>query len=456
MRLVGGAAAAVVVAPDETKRATLLASTSQDRHWRSALENVFAPGASSAPSITVIADRAIALIPMSDDGGRRFYAVAKAADSGFSARHLEHLGEVAGLLALALPSTIAAGRETPGAQSVGDFHHKLPAAFKRLEGLPALNESRNTLLEVLGRPDATPDAIVAAIESDIALLIAVLRLANQAAGRSRPAVWSVPEAVEALTPEGVEALARRIAVFDFFQRIRGWAVPPERFRLHAVLTQRAAQRLARAIDHPDADRLVVAALLHDVGKLVLMEAYPGYPGKVLEGADTPEERLVAERRQLGIDHAMVGGVLLRRWGLPDRLAEIVAQHHSAENDPDAALVRLADALAHYAQGRPVTPNQLLVAAGAIELAPDQLRAVMFELLQGEGRGRFRSVEASPLTKRQTEMLRELAKGSSYKEIGAALGVSVSTVRTHLHHVYGTLGVADRARAVLTATERGWL
>jgi len=54
------------------------------------------------------------------------------------------------------------------------------------------------------------------------------------------------------------------------------------------------------------------------------------------------------------------------------------------------------------------------------------------------------------------MLRELAKGSSYKEIGTELGVSVSTVRTHFHHIYIALGVNNRAQAVLTATERGWL
>jgi putative nucleotidyltransferase with HDIG domain len=464
MRLAGGSDSAIVVTEDGAQ--TALASSSQDRGWRSILDRALSQGTAHVQTIAVLGDSVVALTPVPAPHGQGIYAVAKAADPGFSPDDLDRLAEVAELVALALatgppepaPAAPSASvrRESPTQQPVGDFHHKLPAAFQRLEGLPALNESRNVLLEVLARPDATPDAIVAAIESDIALLIAVLRLANQAAGGKRPSVWSVPEAVEVLTPEGVEALARRITVFDFFQKIRGWTVPPERFRLHAVLTQRAAQRLARTVGHPDTDRIVVAALLHDVGKLVLMEAYPGYPEKVLGDADTPEERIVAERRQLGIDHEMVGGVLLRRWQLPERLAEVVARHHTGQHDSDAALLRLADALAHYAQGRPVAPNQLLVAAKAIGVSPEQLRAVMYELLQGEGRGRFRSVEASPLTERQTEMLRELAKGSSYKEIGAALGVSVSTVRTHFHHIYRTMGVNNRAQAVLTATERGWL
>ena len=41
-------------------------------------------------------------------------------------------------------------------------------------------------------------------------------------------------------------------------------------------------------------------------------------------------------------------------------------------------------------------------------------------------------------------------------IAAELGVSISTVRTHLHNVYTKLGVDDRAQAVLRATELGWI
>jgi putative nucleotidyltransferase with HDIG domain len=390
------------------------------------------------------------------DHGRKLVAALKAASAtgeSLAKPELELLDELGELIAQATKSSTAPAAESA---SIGDFHHKLPAAFERLEGLPALNESRDALLRLLAEPDASADAIVAAIESDVALLIAVLRLANQAADAKRPSVWSVAEAVSVLTPEGVEALARRITVFDFFQRIRGWTVPPEHFRLHAVMTQRAAQRLARAVEHPDADRLVVAALLHDVGKLVLIEAYPGYPEKVLDSAQTPEERLVAERRQLGVDHEMAGGVLLRRWRMPERLAELVSRHHTGRDDPDAALLRLADYLAHYSQGRPVEPNRLSAAAKQIGLSPEHLRTIMYELLGGEGPMRFRSVEASPLSARQTELMRELAQGKSYKQIAAALGLSVSTVRTHFYNAYQSLGVNNRAQAVLMATERGWL
>jgi DNA-binding NarL/FixJ family response regulator len=51
---------------------------------------------------------------------------------------------------------------------------------------------------------------------------------------------------------------------------------------------------------------------------------------------------------------------------------------------------------------------------------------------------------------------ELAKGSVYKQIAATLGLSVSTVRTHLYNTYRKLGVADRAQAILLAKENGWI
>ena len=65
----------------------------------------------------------------------------------------------------------------------------------------------------------------------------------------------------------------------------------------------------------------------------------------------------AERRELGIDHALVGGVMAR-WGLPQPLAAAIEHHHGDDVSDEAALVRLADMLAHYAQGAPIGPDQL--------------------------------------------------------------------------------------------------
>src|SRR5215217_622390 len=346
---------------------------------------------------------------------------------------------------------------TPAASPQAEGHgRRLTAAFEALEAFPALADSRNRLLRLLREERTSAGDIVQAVESDVALAIAVLRIANRTTQPGKKGkVTSIVKAVEIISPAGVEALANRTAVFDFFERTPGWDAAPERFRLHALATQRAADRLAKEVQYPDRDELLISALLHDIGKLVLVHAYPGYPEQVHGEAKTPEERVHRERRELGVDHALVGGVLARRWGLPSTVASAIERHHSEDAQGEAAFVRLADMLAHYAHGGMVSPNSLLKTARAVGLGPTELRSVMYDLPYPTS-GRPRQIDPCPLSAREVEVLKRLAEGKVYKQIAAELQLSTSTVRTHLHNIYGKLGAVDRAQAVLIATERGWL
>src|SRR6476659_2145813 len=223
-----------------------------------------------------------------------------------------------------MPPAAASSEVTSNSADVQRRHNeghgrRLTAAFEALEAFPALAESRNRLLRVASAERISTGEVVAAVESDVALVISVLRLGNQVEGKSRGKVESVVQAVELLSPEAVQALATRARTFDFFERSSVWDAAPERFRLHGVATQRAADRLATEAGYEHRDRLMVTALLHDIGKLVLMHAYPG---QVHGHARTPEERIHRERRELGVDHALVGGVLARRWGLPKAVASV--------------------------------------------------------------------------------------------------------------------------------------
>jgi putative nucleotidyltransferase with HDIG domain len=356
--------------------------------------------------------------------------------------------------------TDAERRPNGAAPSTGERHQneghgrRLTIAFEALEGFPALAESRDRLLSVVSKDHVATADVVSAVESDVALVIAVLRLANRmqdGRGRADTAVG----AVERLSARTVQAVANRMRTFDFFERASVWDAAPERFRLHALATQHAADRVAAEVGYEHRDRLTVTSLLHDVGKLVLLHAYPGYPSQVHRGARTPEERLHQERRELGVDHALVGGVLVRRWGLPASIATPIERHHNAEEEGEAAFIRLADMLAHYERGGRVSPAEMLQTARVIGLGPQELRRVMYELPSSTSQ-RQRHVDPCPLSGRELGVLQRLAEGKVYKQIAHELTLSTSTVRTHLHNIYGKLGAVDRAQAVLIATERGWL
>ncbi|HEV3045934.1 MAG TPA: HDOD domain-containing protein [Solirubrobacteraceae bacterium] len=331
---------------------------------------------------------------------------------------------------------------------------RIKQAFETLDTFPALGESRTRLLTALaGSRPSLPGAAVA-IESDIALTCGVLRLAN--GPMHRPArADSVTAAVEALDPRAIVDFANAARSFDYFEHAGVWAGVPESMRLHALATQRAAARVASAINYSGRERLAATSLLHDIGKLVLARAYPGYPAAILRGARTPDERARLERRELGVDHAVIGGVLLARWGVPATLSGAIEHHHDPHADGEGAILRLADMLAHYERGAHVSSTEMLHAAAALELGQQDLRELIYTL-HGAAAPRQRLGGDCPLTERELGLLRQLAEGSVYKQIAQQLGLSASTIRTHLHNIYGKLGVVNRAQAVLVASERGWL
>ena len=339
------------------------------------------------------------------------------------------------------------------AKAVGSGSHRLQDALADFDVVPVLAPAYERILETTASERTLGGELVAAIESDTGLTVAVLRSA-QPLVRTRPIV-NVADAVAALGVAGVDAAVRPLPRSEFPWRTSHLQVLMHRSLVHTQAVARAADRIARELDLPRRDDILAVALLHDVGKLALGRGLADYPTES-EREFNPEERVRRERSTWGVDHASLGGVLLRRWGLPKPLASAVAAHHSAESENDVATyVRLADMVAHHAQGEAVDGATMLALSQLCGLSASVLRTILFDLPHSGGSSRRRA-EPSPLSTRETTIVRLLAEGKRYKEIALELHVAASTVRTHLHNVYAKIGVDDRAQAVLRVTEMGWI
>ena len=211
--------------------------------------------------------------------------------------------------------------------------------------------------------------VVAAVESDVALVIAVLRLANRLERRKRGKIDAIVTAVEVLTPEAVEQLAAARRDLRLL-RARPTGTPrPSASACTPSPPSAPPTGWPREVGYPHRDRLLVTALLHDVGKLVLIHAYPGYPEQIHGAARTPEERLHRERRELGVDHALVGGVLARRWGLPKpspRRSSATTPTTPRARPPSSAWPTCSPTTPGPAG---LAPNELLRAARAVGFGP---------------------------------------------------------------------------------------
>jgi LuxR family maltose regulon positive regulatory protein len=101
-------------------------------------------------------------------------------------------------------------------------------------------------------------------------------------------------------------------------------------------------------------------------------------------------------------------------------------------------------------------QQVLAAGGAWPYITSLLGALGVPTTQEQETGllqtRSRAMLVEPLSEREVEVLRLLATGGSNAELAQALVVSMSTVRTHLRHIYDKLGVTNRTQAVARARE----
>ena len=340
-----------------------------------------------------------------------------------------------------------------GERRGGQGGRRLADAFEIVSRLPALAEFRRRLLQACESESSSAGEIAEVIESDVGLTIAVARAAGD--DESPPSrAGGVRHAVDALGVADVRVIAATIETYDPLESPGPWSERNERFRRHAVATRHAADRISELARLGDRDELVVAALLHDVGRLVLTELYSDFEG-LGDNGTSPDERIRRERRELGVDHALVGAVLARRWGLPASVALAIERHHAPDAEGNGAAIRLADLIVHYADGDAAPPEALVAAAKRVGLERERLVPLLYEFPHS-GVVRRRASDPCPLSERELDALRGLAEGKVYKQIAHELSLSVSTIRTHLHNVYRKIGAVDRAQAVLIARDRGWI
>jgi putative nucleotidyltransferase with HDIG domain len=347
----------------------------------------------------------------------------------------------------------AASRRHARAIATDDGGLDLNDAVAEFDVVPALAPAAERVIAAASSEGTATGELVRAVEHDMGLTVAVMRQAQPKRG-ARP-ITNVADAVVALGASGVADIAATVPRAEFPWRTSELEALMHRCLVHAQAVARATERIARELQIVERDDLLVAALLHDVGKLVLSRARPEYTGGT-DRTESPEARARRERQDLGVDHASLGALLIKRWGLPRQLADTVAAHHSATDANEIAThIRLADMTTHHAQGDAINRSELLALASTCGISPAALREILFDLPHSDG-SHQRRAEPSPLSPRETDALRGLAEGKVYKTIAAEQGTSTSTVRTHLHNVYSKLDVIDRAQAVLRATEMGWI
>lgn len=202
-----------------------------------------------------------------------------------------------------------------------------------LARIPAMPEVLLRLLDVLEQEDVAPRAIIELIATDAALAAKVLACANTAGRMRGRRMATLHDSVISIGLDTVKTLAISEAVrqvFGGFIHLEG--IDLRGFWAHSLTTAFLARELAPRMNVSHADEAYLAGLLHDVGKLGLLSVQTARYQPLFVSKRDDEHLVVEELALFGLSHVEVGAWLLRRWALPEVLAEAVLYHHEAPRD----------------------------------------------------------------------------------------------------------------------------
>jgi len=211
--------------------------------------------------------------------------------------------------------------------------------------LPSFPPIASRLLQTLSKEDVEIKELTRLIASDTALSAEILRLANSALFGLEAQVDNLTHAVMMLGLARVKSLTMTVAIMKGYLKGVLKSETLRRCWTHSLACAFLAEELAPG--GMDKDFAYTAGLLHDIGRLSILVAYPAeYTNLLTVAEENGFDVLECERQLFDIDHCEAGRWLAGQWKLPPGFGEVLGWHHAPAAQPSATgLIHLACRLA---------------------------------------------------------------------------------------------------------------
>ena len=214
-----------------------------------------------------------------------------------------------------------------------ELSKKLAAA---VDSMPAFPKSVEKILELTRDANCTPKDLVQVIDKDPVVTVKILKVVNSAYYSLPKQITSIGNAVVYLGFNTIKNLALSIAAIGMLPKNNAAHFDADQYLLHSLATAGIAKKLALRVDNADPMDCFIAGLLHDFGKMVFAQFMPAEFRRALEISHANHSSLhLALQQTIGVDHAVVGAMLVEKWRFsPALIATIGRQFGPEPKDTD--------------------------------------------------------------------------------------------------------------------------
>jgi len=217
-----------------------------------------------------------------------------------------------------------------------------------IENLDQLPVTAQRLTSLVGNEQYSIHEMAEIVEYDPAVAADVIRVANSAAFAGRYPVDKVRDAVICLGVGNLVTIVLDGCVELLKSDAPLYDLTEEEFHRHSAASYLMIKALISETRHPLPPAASIGALLHDIGKLIMVRYLNADLSSLVSLCKEKQIAFVqAEREILGCDHAEVGGAIARKWGFPEEIITAIEKHHHVSEEGNGVVLD-AVMLANYA------------------------------------------------------------------------------------------------------------
>lgn len=211
--------------------------------------------------------------------------------------------------------------------------------------LSSLPEIFIRVSDLLEDENASSAQIGAVVETDPSLTTRILKMVNSAFYGFPHTIASISQAISILGRDRLRQILLGAVMGGVFGNMKNSIFFMEDYWYHSVKTAILSRLLCQQSDFSEAsESLFTAGLLHEIGRLILVQKLPELSQQVQQAVDNQGADMIqAERDIIGFDHCEVGAAFIEHWGLPQLLVNIARYHLDPEQASEyQAKVRLVN------------------------------------------------------------------------------------------------------------------
>lgn len=229
-------------------------------------------------------------------------------------------------------------------------NYRVQLLISHIRHLPSRPSIYFEVLRELHSPNADPAVVAELIQKDIGIASKLLQIVNSVFYGRAEAVHDIEEAVLFLGFDVTASVVLSLEALSRFEKIQPLNSLADEIWAHSQTLAELARKISQSFGQKRSasDKVYLAGLLHDIGKLVLAHNFPEEYRKITSIAEKEKRPLVeVEREILDLTHADAGAYLLAVWGLPLPIVQAVSFHHApadavTQNFSPAAALHIAE------------------------------------------------------------------------------------------------------------------